>query len=132
EAANEEMDDSLVRVATTASSIEAEQDSGTDKAKTTRKWLKSGKHEHKNGRARKKTGGSYQRQKDKKDNSWDLVHEGRVIHHQTHPIGQSHVKNDTLDDEKAQERWDFTLLTLSKEAQAVSITDCQAGNPCEL
>ncbi|GKC62238.1 hypothetical protein Tco_1089836 [Tanacetum coccineum] len=54
---------------------------------------------------------------------------GRVIHHQTHPIGQSHVKNDTLDDEKAQERWDFTLLTLSKEAQAVSITDCQAGNP---
>ncbi|GKD64306.1 hypothetical protein Tco_1306414, partial [Tanacetum coccineum] len=55
-----------------------------------------------------------------------------VIHHQTHLIGQSHVKNDTLDDEKAQERWDFTLLTLSKEAQAVSITDCQAGNPCEI
>ncbi|GJZ04687.1 hypothetical protein Tco_0537962 [Tanacetum coccineum] len=54
---------------------------------------------------------------------------GRVIHHQTHPIGQSHVKNDTLDDKKAQERWEFTLVTLSKEAQAVSITDCQAGNP---
>ncbi|GKE08322.1 hypothetical protein Tco_1411873 [Tanacetum coccineum] len=36
---------------------------------------------------------------------------------------------DTLDDEKAQERWDFTLDTLSEEAQAVSITDCQAGNP---
>ncbi|GJW11743.1 putative ribonuclease H-like domain-containing protein [Tanacetum coccineum] len=69
---------------------------------------------------------------DKKDNSWDLVHVGRIIHHQTHPIGQSLMKNDTLDDEKAQERWDFTLLTLSKEAQAVSITDCQAGNPCEL
>ncbi|GJZ61398.1 hypothetical protein Tco_0617535 [Tanacetum coccineum] len=33
---------------------------------------------------------------------------------------------------KHKERWDFTLLTLSKEAQAVSITDCQAGNPCEL
>ncbi|GKE11170.1 hypothetical protein Tco_1414721 [Tanacetum coccineum] len=47
-----------------------------------------------------------------------------------YPIGQSHEKNDTLDDEKAQERWDFTLFTLSKEAQAVSITDCQAGNPC--
>ncbi|GJU66926.1 hypothetical protein Tco_1253185 [Tanacetum coccineum] len=31
---------------------------GTDKAKTTRKWLKPGKHEHKNGRARKKPGGS--------------------------------------------------------------------------
>ncbi|GKB95806.1 hypothetical protein Tco_0981943, partial [Tanacetum coccineum] len=108
---------------------------GTDKAKTTRKRLKPGKHEHKNGRAHKKPGGSYikswgkSKLKDKKDNSWDLVHVGRVIHHQTHPIGQSHVKNDTLDDEKAQERWDFTLLTLSKEAQAVSITDCQAGNP---
>ncbi|GKD67543.1 hypothetical protein Tco_1321633, partial [Tanacetum coccineum] len=38
-------------------------------------------------------------------------------------------REDTLDDEKAQERWDFTLFTLSKEAQAVSITDCQAGNP---
>ncbi|GJZ96452.1 hypothetical protein Tco_0668786 [Tanacetum coccineum] len=56
----------------------------------------------------------------------------QIIHHQTHPIGQSHEKNDTLDDEKAQERWDFTLFTLSKEAQAVSITDCQAGNPCEI
>ncbi|GJY09102.1 reverse transcriptase domain-containing protein [Tanacetum coccineum] len=100
---------------------------GTDKAKTTRKRLKLGKHEHKNGRAHKEPEVFYK--KDKKDNSWDLVHEGRVIHHQTHPIGQSHVKNDTLDDEKAQERWDFTLLTLSKEAQAVSITDCHAGNP---
>ncbi|GKB28067.1 hypothetical protein Tco_0867468 [Tanacetum coccineum] len=65
-------------------------------------------------------------------NSRVKEHVGRVIHHQTHPIGQSHVKNDTLDDKKAQERWDFTLLTLSKEAQAVSITDCQAGNPCEI
>ncbi|GJS29718.1 reverse transcriptase domain-containing protein [Tanacetum coccineum] len=55
--------------------------------------------------------------------------EKRVIRNQTHPIGQSHVKNDTLDDEKAQERWDFILLTLLKEAQAVSIMDCQAGNP---
>ncbi|GKE24820.1 integrase, catalytic region, zinc finger, CCHC-type containing protein, partial [Tanacetum coccineum] len=35
----------------------------TDKAKTTRKRLKSGKHEHKNGRARKKPRGSYQSQK---------------------------------------------------------------------
>ncbi|GKA91513.1 hypothetical protein Tco_0813383 [Tanacetum coccineum] len=68
--------------------------------------------------------------KDKKDNSWDLVHVGRVIHHQTHPIGQTHRKNDTLDNEKAQERWDFTLLTLSKEAQAVSITGfAMTGNP---
>ncbi|GKE92855.1 hypothetical protein Tco_1573950, partial [Tanacetum coccineum] len=34
----------------------------TDKAKTTRKWLKPGKHEHKNERARKKPEGSYQSQ----------------------------------------------------------------------
>ncbi|GJV92557.1 hypothetical protein Tco_1540370 [Tanacetum coccineum] len=38
-------------------------------------------------------------------------------------------REDTLDDEKAQEKWDFTLFTLPKEAQAVSITDSQAGNP---
>ncbi|GJZ57185.1 reverse transcriptase domain-containing protein, partial [Tanacetum coccineum] len=35
---------------------------GTDKAKITRKRLKPGKHEHGNGRARKKPGGSYQSQ----------------------------------------------------------------------
>ncbi|GJT38805.1 hypothetical protein Tco_0938670 [Tanacetum coccineum] len=33
---------------------------------------------------------------------------------------------------EAQRKWQFTLVTLSKEAQAVSITDCQAGNPCEI
>ncbi|GJR19077.1 hypothetical protein Tco_0967604, partial [Tanacetum coccineum] len=44
-------------------------------------------------------------------------------------IGQYPRRNATLDDEKSQERWDFTLLTLTKKARAVSITDCQAGNP---
>ncbi|GKF39548.1 hypothetical protein Tco_0119609, partial [Tanacetum coccineum] len=33
---------------------------GTDKAKITRKWSKLDKHEHGNGRARKKPRGSYQ------------------------------------------------------------------------
>ncbi|GJY98132.1 hypothetical protein Tco_0515042 [Tanacetum coccineum] len=33
---------------------------------------------------------------------------------------------------EAQRKWQFTLVTLSKEAQAVSIMDCQAGNPCEI
>ncbi|GJY11434.1 hypothetical protein Tco_0379619 [Tanacetum coccineum] len=37
--------------------------SGTDKAKIQRKRLKPGKHEHKNGRAHKNPGGSYQSQK---------------------------------------------------------------------
>ncbi|GJU23421.1 reverse transcriptase domain-containing protein [Tanacetum coccineum] len=36
-------------------------DIGADIAKLTRKWLKPGKHEHGNGKARKKPGGSYQR-----------------------------------------------------------------------
>ncbi|GJZ84374.1 hypothetical protein Tco_0649713 [Tanacetum coccineum] len=87
---------------------------GTDKAKIPRKRLKPGKHEHGNGRARKKPGGSYQGQKVNLQSTWSTK-----------------VK-DTLDDEKAQERWDFTLDTLSKEAQVVSITECQAGNPCEI
>ncbi|GJS25035.1 reverse transcriptase domain-containing protein [Tanacetum coccineum] len=34
--------------------------------------------------------------------------------------------------DEAQRKWKFTLILLSKEAQAVSITDCHAGNPCEL
>ncbi|GKD52853.1 hypothetical protein Tco_1286240 [Tanacetum coccineum] len=38
---------------------------GTDKAKIKRKRLKPGKHEHGNGRARKKPGGSYQRRSTK-------------------------------------------------------------------
>ncbi|GKD80628.1 hypothetical protein Tco_1347467, partial [Tanacetum coccineum] len=41
-------------------------------------------------------------------------------------------REDMLDEEKAQERWDFTLLTLIKKEQGVSITDCHAGNPCEI
>ncbi|GKA20601.1 hypothetical protein Tco_0700590 [Tanacetum coccineum] len=41
--------------------VEAQQ--GADIAKITRKRLKPGKHEHGNGRARKKPGGSYQSQK---------------------------------------------------------------------
>ncbi|GKB06641.1 hypothetical protein Tco_0834874, partial [Tanacetum coccineum] len=41
-------------------------------------------------------------------------------------------REDTLDDEKAQERWDFTQLILTKKEQGVSITDCHAGNPCEI
>ncbi|GKE62340.1 hypothetical protein Tco_1512707 [Tanacetum coccineum] len=48
------------------------------------------------------------------------------------PIQSLKISKDTLDDEKAQERWDFTLLTLTKKEQGVSITDCHAGNPCEI
>ncbi|GKE55969.1 putative reverse transcriptase domain-containing protein [Tanacetum coccineum] len=127
---------------------------GTDKAKTTRKWLKPGKHEHKNGRARKKPGGSYQSQKVNSQSTKVKLplsqimgkipikgHKGQFMGSSTrwqnltspnafHWLIPS--REDMLDDEKAQERWDFTLDTFSKEAQAVSIMDCQAGNPCEI
>ncbi|GJX91146.1 hypothetical protein Tco_0344472 [Tanacetum coccineum] len=42
--------------------IEKTMEVGTDKAKTTRKQLKPGKHEYGNGRAHKESGGSYQNQ----------------------------------------------------------------------
>ncbi|GJR91548.1 integrase, catalytic region, zinc finger, CCHC-type containing protein [Tanacetum coccineum] len=50
-------------ILTDSKKLSKDGDGGTDKAKTTRKWLKPGKHEHGNGRARKKPGGSYQSQK---------------------------------------------------------------------
>ncbi|GJT34999.1 reverse transcriptase domain-containing protein [Tanacetum coccineum] len=75
-----------------------------DKAKIARKQSKTNKHEHEE---RKSTKGAK-----------DSIAKGQ--------------KEDTLDNEKAQERWDFTLLTLTKKEQGVSITDCHAGNPCEI
>ncbi|GKA24771.1 hypothetical protein Tco_0710804, partial [Tanacetum coccineum] len=33
---------------------------------------------------------------------------------------------------ETQREWEFTPDTLSKEARAVTITDCQAGNPCKI
>ncbi|GKE95345.1 hypothetical protein Tco_1580200, partial [Tanacetum coccineum] len=102
----------------------------TYKAKILRKRLKPGKHEHGNGRARKKPGGSYQSQTVVNlQSTWSTK-----VKKFTSPnalIGQYPRRNATLDDEKAQERWDFTLLTLTKKARVVSIMDCHAGNPCE-
>ncbi|GKD88474.1 hypothetical protein Tco_1363981 [Tanacetum coccineum] len=42
------------------------------------------------------------------------------------------TRNATLARKKAQGKGYFALILLSKEAQVVSITDCHAGNPCEL
>ncbi|GJY58439.1 hypothetical protein Tco_0458331 [Tanacetum coccineum] len=52
---------------------------GMDKAKTTRKRLKPGKHEHGNGRARKKPGGSYQSQKVKPQSTLGQSHKKTKI-----------------------------------------------------
>ncbi|GJU17021.1 hypothetical protein Tco_1144987 [Tanacetum coccineum] len=42
------------------------------------------------------------------------------------------TKRITLGLQKHKGNGNLTLILLSKEAQAVSITDCHAGNPCEL
>ncbi|GJR10004.1 reverse transcriptase domain-containing protein [Tanacetum coccineum] len=88
---------------------------GTDKAKTTRKTVKTGQTRTQERKSAQKAGRKLS--KSNYGQAYKLYIIKRTF------IGQSHVKNDMLDDEKAQERWDFTLLTLSKEAQAVSITD---------
>ncbi|GKE70757.1 hypothetical protein Tco_1528829 [Tanacetum coccineum] len=66
------------------------------------------------------------------DNSSGPYHDGRVKSVISRaPIGslkqECHVAM-----KKAQGKGYFALILLSKEAQAVSITDCHAGNPCEL
>ncbi|GJX10593.1 hypothetical protein Tco_0200452 [Tanacetum coccineum] len=46
---------------------------------------------------------------------------------------QENNKGDKIGyDKKAQEEGMFTLKSLTKEIQGVTITDCHAGNPCEL
>ncbi|GJX77575.1 hypothetical protein Tco_0324386 [Tanacetum coccineum] len=57
---------------------------------------------------------------------------GRSLHHQMLSLVDTQQRMPRRSWKKHKERWDFTLLTLLKEAQVVSITDCQAGNPCEL
>ncbi|GJV19420.1 hypothetical protein Tco_1368440 [Tanacetum coccineum] len=47
-------------------------------------------------------------------------------------IGGDPRKNDTVDMKEAQGNKAYTLGVLTKEAQPVTITDCHAGNPCEL
>ncbi|GJR13833.1 hypothetical protein Tco_0796485 [Tanacetum coccineum] len=87
---------------------------GTDKAKIARKRSKPDKHGHGNGRARKEPGECYQK--------WfypKLKSRGKVK--LTAWMGNSRDKDGT-----------FTLEVHSEEAQHVTITDCHAGNPCEL
>ncbi|GKE11404.1 hypothetical protein Tco_1414955, partial [Tanacetum coccineum] len=60
-----------------------------------------------------------------------IVHAGRVKCHPSSFIGQYLQRRIGLAKETHEDGY-FTLDTLSKEAQAVSITDCQAGNPCEI
>ncbi|GKB70525.1 putative ribonuclease H-like domain-containing protein [Tanacetum coccineum] len=60
------------------------------------------------------------------------VHLGRVYTSPSTLIGGDTRKNDTVDMKEAQGNKAYTLEVLTKEAQHVTITDCHAGNPCEL
>ncbi|GJV44706.1 hypothetical protein Tco_1429242 [Tanacetum coccineum] len=64
-----------------------------------------------------------------KDNFIDLM---RVYTSPSTLIGGDPRKNDTVDMKEAQGNKAYTLEVLTKEAQPVTITDCHAGNPCEL
>ncbi|GKD41192.1 hypothetical protein Tco_1261399, partial [Tanacetum coccineum] len=70
--------------------------------------------------------------KGKKDNSWELVQHGRVKTSFKASYWWVPKKNHTWILRKHKRKGYFTLDTLSKKAQVVSITDCHAGNPCEL
>ncbi|GJW91706.1 putative reverse transcriptase domain-containing protein [Tanacetum coccineum] len=101
----------------------------TDKAKTIRKRLKSGKHEHKKEKSTQKARRKLSKTK-------------RTIQVLEYTLAATNVifklllvkpkKECHIGLKKAQGKGYFALILLSKEAQAVSITDCQAGNPCEL
>ncbi|GJY14459.1 hypothetical protein Tco_0384881 [Tanacetum coccineum] len=80
---------------------------GTDKAKTIRKTVKTGQTRTQERKSTQKARRKLSKLKNPK-------------------------RNATFGLKEAQRKWQFTLVTLSKEAQAVSITDCQAGNPCEI
>ncbi|GJS47362.1 reverse transcriptase domain-containing protein [Tanacetum coccineum] len=81
----------------------------TDKAKSTRKTVKTGQTRTQEQNSTQKAG-----RKLSKSNP-------------SHLSKECHVGL-----KKAQGKGYFALILLSKEAQAVSITVCQAGNPCEL
>ncbi|GKD53605.1 hypothetical protein Tco_1286992 [Tanacetum coccineum] len=100
----------------------------TDKAKTTRKWLKPGKHEHKEQKSTKEAGNSKPKSK---VNQWSNLGQPRVLHHQTHLIGQYSQERPRWKKESTSEDGFYTQLT-HKINTSVSITDCHAGNPCEI
>ncbi|GJV43524.1 hypothetical protein Tco_1428060 [Tanacetum coccineum] len=66
------------------------------------------------------------------NNSRDKIHHGKVKTSLKPLIGQCPTKNATWIVKKAQGMKLFTLEVHSEEAQPVTITDCHAGNPCEL
>ncbi|GJY80237.1 hypothetical protein Tco_0492988 [Tanacetum coccineum] len=93
---------------------------GTDKAKIIRKQVKTRQTRTREQKSTQKA----RRKLSKSTLSQPLVN---LVN-----LSQDPKRNATLDEEKAQERWDFILLTLTKKEQGVSITDCHAGNPCEI
>ncbi|GJY47080.1 reverse transcriptase domain-containing protein [Tanacetum coccineum] len=115
------------------------QQEGADIAKITRKRLKPGKHEHGNGRARKKQGGSYQSQTMVKlQSTWST--KVKVLKYTlaaTNVIHKLSLVN-TLQDmprglvRKHKERDILHSFYTQKKHKKLQTTDCHAGNPCEL
>ncbi|GKC25900.1 hypothetical protein Tco_1028050, partial [Tanacetum coccineum] len=68
----------------------------------------------------------------RKGNSGVKVQHDRVKTSLTPLIGQYPSMDATWIVKKAQGMKQFILILLSEEAQGVSITDCHAGNPCEI
>ncbi|GJU19164.1 hypothetical protein Tco_1152506 [Tanacetum coccineum] len=99
---------------------------GTDIAKILRKQSKLDKYEHGNGRARKEQGESYQKSK--------VVNSSQPSSYTSSnaPIGQFPQGNDTRGLKKTHGEKEICTKRSTKEAQGVTITDCHAGNPCEL
>ncbi|GJR07580.1 reverse transcriptase domain-containing protein [Tanacetum coccineum] len=92
------------------------------KQKPQEKRLSPSKHEHGNGRARKKPRGSYQSAK---------VHDGREKRHSWIPIGQNPLDVTHGQVRKHKERINLYSSYSQKKHKGVTITDCHAGNPCE-
>ncbi|GJW03228.1 hypothetical protein Tco_1562084 [Tanacetum coccineum] len=95
---------------------------GTDKAKSTRKTVKTGQTRTQERKSTQKAGRKLSKSKSQLSQQTSYSSS-----HWLKPKKECHIGL-----KEAQRKWQFTLVTLSKEAQAVSITDCQAGNPCEI
>ncbi|GJZ81853.1 hypothetical protein Tco_0646847 [Tanacetum coccineum] len=86
----------------------------TDKAKTTRKWLIPGKHEHKERKSIKEAGNS----------------KPKSLASSNAPHWSSLTRKATLEEGKHKGMLGFALEVLSQEAQRPLTHGCHASNPC--
>ncbi|GKC69307.1 putative reverse transcriptase domain-containing protein [Tanacetum coccineum] len=97
-----------------------------DIAKISSKRSKPDNHEHENGRAHKEPGECYQKSTVGQVPSWQIYTSSKA------PIGQFPKGNDTRTRKETHQDLVFCTKRRTKEAQECHITDCHAGNLCEL